>query len=48
MGYFKGRDVKELFYDLGILVLVAFFTELLESFGETMVVDDRMTFLVWY
>lgn len=48
MGCFQGRDAKELFYDLGILILVAFVTELLESFGEIMVVGDWMTFLVWY
>ena len=43
---FKGRDDKELFYDLRIFIAVAFVMELLKSFSEIMVVGDRMTFLV--
>jgi hypothetical protein len=40
MGCFKRRDAKELFYDLRIFLLVAFITELLESFDEIVVVND--------
>jgi len=40
MGSFKGRDTKELFYDLGILVLVAFATKLLKIFDEIMIISD--------
>lgn len=48
VGYFKGRDAKELFYDLGIFVWAAFVTELLESFGGIMVVGNWVTLLVWF
>jgi hypothetical protein len=46
MRCFKGRDAKELFYDLGVFILVAFVTKLLESFREIVVVRDWMTFLM--
>ena len=46
MRSFKGRDAKELFYNLGVFILVAFVTKLLESFREIMVVGDWMAFLM--
>jgi hypothetical protein len=44
MRCFKRRDAEELFYDLGVFILVAFVTELLETFREIMIVRDWMTF----
>jgi hypothetical protein len=37
---FKGRNAKELFYDLRVFILVAFAPKLLESFCEIVVVHD--------
>jgi hypothetical protein len=46
MRSFKGRDAKELFYDLRVFIPVAFVTKLLESFCEIVAVRDWMTFLM--
>jgi len=37
---FKGRNAKELFYNLRVFILVAFVTKLLKSFCEIVVVHD--------
>ncbi len=46
MRHIKRSNAKELLDDLGLLIIVAFPTELLKIFGKVMVVGDWMTSLV--
>lgn len=43
---FKKRDIKEIFYNFKVFILITFIIDFLETIGKIIIINDQMTFLM--